>query len=246
MEREPEGVGVLYIAPLKALLNNQEERLGTYAEMVGLRRFVWHGDVADNDKAKFKKEPTELLLTTPESMEVMLVSSRFPVGRIFKDLRLVVVDEVHAMAGTDRGAHLASVLEGLAMLTTNDVQRVGLSETVGNPEYLMGWLTGSSGRDGVVVNPPRGPMKRETHVDLFDTRIDLAGEASLLAAGRKSLFFCQSRSMTEGVAERMRGRGTEVFVHHSSVSLEQRSAAEERFHGGSNTCIVCTSTLEPE
>ena len=56
MEREPEGVGVLYIAPLKALLNNQEERLGTYAEMVGLRRFVWHGDVADNDKAK--KEPT--------------------------------------------------------------------------------------------------------------------------------------------------------------------------------------------
>src|SRR5664279_5592945 len=79
MVDEPEGVGVIYIAPIKALLNNQEDRLGTYADMVGLRRFVWHGDVADGDRAKFKKEPAQILMTTTESLEVMLVSPRFPV-----------------------------------------------------------------------------------------------------------------------------------------------------------------------
>ena len=88
MASEPDGVGVIYIAPIKALLNNQEDRLGTYAEMVGLRRFVWHGDVAEHERKKFKDEPTEILMTTPESLEVMLVSPRFPVARVFKDLRM--------------------------------------------------------------------------------------------------------------------------------------------------------------
>lgn len=244
IENEPEGVGVIYIAPIKALLNNQEDRLGTYAEMVGLRRFVWHGDVPENERVKFKKEPAQILMTTPESLEVMLVSPKFPVARVFKDLRMIVIDEVHAMAGTDRGAHLLSVLERLATFTTNDVQRVGLSATVGNPEYILSWLKGTSKRDGVVVNPPKLPAKRDLHVGLFESLLGLADEASARAIGKKSLFFCQSRALTESVAERMRGRGTDVFVHHSSVSLEERRAAEERFHGGTNACIVCTSTLE--
>ena len=88
VEHEPDGVGVIYIAPIKALLNNQEDRLGTYAEMVGLRRFVWHGDVGDSAKRRFVKEPAEILMTTPESLEVMLVSSESPVARLFKDLRI--------------------------------------------------------------------------------------------------------------------------------------------------------------
>jgi len=244
MVDEPEGVGVIYIAPIKALLNNQEDRLGTYAEMVGLRRFVWHGDVADGDRAKFKKEPAQILMTTPESLEVMLVSPRFPVARVFKDLRMVVIDEIHAMAGTDRGAHLMSVVERLSTSTTNDVQRIGLSATVGNPEYILSWMQGTSAREGAVVNPPREPARRDLHVGLFPTILELSTEAAARAAGKKSLFFCQSRALTETVAERMRGRGTDVFVHHSSVSLEERRAAEDRFHGGTNACIVCTSTLE--
>jgi ATP-dependent Lhr-like helicase len=244
MADEPEGVGVIYIAPIKALLNNQEERLGTYAEMVGLRRFVWHGDVTDGEKSKFKKEPAQILMTTPESLEVMLVSPRFPVARVFKDLRMIVIDEVHAMAGTDRGAHLMSVLTRLYTFTSNDVQRVGLSATVGNPEYILSWLQGTSAREGAVVNPPKEPTRRDLHVGLFPTILELSGEAAARAAGKKSLFFCQSRALTETVAERMRGRGTDVFVHHSSVSLEERRAAEARFHGGTNACIVCTSTLE--
>lgn len=241
---QPEGVGVIYIAPIKALLNNQEDRLGTYAEMVGLRRFVWHGDVGDRVKRKFVADPAEILMTTPESLEVMLVSSRSPVKTIFKDLRLIVIDEVHALAGTDRGAHLMSVIERIAPASKNDVQRVGLSATVGNPKQILEWLRGSSQREGVVVDPPKNPAKRDLHIGLYESIAALASEAATRAAGKKSLFFCQSRSSTETVAERMRGRDIDVFVHHSSVALEERRAAEERFAHGTNACIVCTSTLE--
>ncbi|HSP79810.1 MAG TPA: DEAD/DEAH box helicase [Myxococcaceae bacterium] len=244
VERAPEGVGALYVAPIKALLNNQEERLGTYAEMVGLRRFVWHGDVTDGAKRAFLREPAELLMTTPESLEVMLLSTRSPAARLFRDLRVVVVDEVHALAGTDRGAHLLSVVERLARFTENDVQRVGLSATVGNPERILEWLGGSSRREGVVVRPPKVPARRELLVSLHPSLPELARDAARRASGRKSLFFCQSRALTESVAERMRGMGTEVFVHHSSVSVEERREAEARFHHGTNACIVATSTLE--
>jgi ATP-dependent helicase Lhr and Lhr-like helicase len=244
IERAPEAVGVIYIAPIKALLNNQAERFGTYAEMVGLRRFVWHGDVADHEKRAFVREPAEILMTTPESLEVMLVSPRSPVPRLFPDLRMVIIDEVHAMAGTDRGAHLMSVIERLAPISRHDVQRVGLSATVGNPAEIVAWLGGGSRRDGVVVNPPRVPARRELHIGLHEGVTALAQEATARAAGKKSLFFCQSRALTESVADGMRGRGIDVFVHHSSVSLEERRAAEDRFHHGTSACIVCTSTLE--
>ena len=244
VEHEPDGVGVIYIAPIKALLNNQEDRLGAYAEMVGLRRFVWHGDVGDSAKRKFVKEPAEILMTTPESLEVMLVSSKSPVARLFKDLRMIVIDEVHALAGTDRGAHLMSVIERLAPASKNDIQRVGLSATVGNPDEILAWLKGSSKREGVVVDPPKNPAKRDLFIGLHDSIVSLSGEAATRAAGKKSLFFCQSRALTETVAERMRGRSIDVFVHHSSVSLEERKAAEDRFAHGTNACIVCTSTLE--
>ncbi len=244
VEHEPDGVGVLYVAPIKALLNNQDERLGTYTEMVGLRRFLWHGDISAAEKRQFLREPAALLMTTPESLEVMLVSPRTPVPKLFADLRIVIIDEIHALAGTDRGAHLMSVLERLAVHSRNDVQRIGLSATVGNPEYISEWLRGTSKRESVVVNPPKTPARRDLRVALFDSIGSVAQEAAVRAAGHKSLFFCQSRALTETVAERMRGRGTEVFVHHSSVSLEERRAAEESFHHGTDAAIVCTSTLE--
>lgn len=244
VERPTEAVGALYVAPIKALLNNQEERLGTYTEMVGLRRFVWHGDAKPGEKKRFVDDPTELLMLTPESMEVMLLSPRVPAQKLFRDLRYVVVDEVHAFAGTDRGAHLMSVLERIARFTEHDVQRIGLSATVGNPEQILVWLKGSSERDGVVIDPPKVKARRSLLVALSDGTASTADRAARMAEGKKSLFFCQSRSMTEAVAQGMHGRGIDLFVHHSSVAREDRHAAEERFHSGTNACIVCTSTLE--
>jgi ATP-dependent Lhr-like helicase len=241
---QPEGVGAIYIAPIKALLNNQADRLGTYTEMVGLRRFLWHGDI-DTSRAQFIKEPAELLMTTPESMEVMLASAKVPVPKLFSELRIVVIDEVHALAGTDRGAHLMSVLERIGDNSKHDVQRVGLSATVGNPDAILHWLRGTSKREGIVVDPPKVPQVRQiaVHLDPEDDGA-LAKRAADAALGRKSLFFCGSRRLTESVADRLRGRGTDVFVHHSSVSLAERKLAEERFQGTGSAMIACTSTLE--
>lgn len=244
IEQPPLGVGAIYIAPIKALLNNQADRLGLYTEMVGLGRFVWHGDTTDNLRRQFLKEPTELLMTTPESLEVMLVSTRVDEYKLFSDLRMIIVDEVHALAGTDRGAHLMSVMERLARITKHDVQRVGLSATVGNPADILAWLKGTSQRAGRVVDPPKQPTRRQLLVVHRPDLALLARDAARMAKGQKSLFFCQSRATTEAVAEYVRRAGTTVFVHHSAVAREERALAEERFHHGSDACIVCTSTLE--
>ena len=244
MTEPPNGVGALYVAPIKALLNNQEIRLGDYTEMVGLRRFVWHGDALQSKKDAFLRDPAELLMTTPESLEVMLMSPRVPVQQLFKDLRYAVIDEIHAFAGTDRGAHLMSVLERLAVLSQHDVQRIGLSATVGNSERIAHWLNGTSKRESVVVDPPKPKPQRVIKIYLREDESDFAREAVREGRGKKSLFFCQSRALTEAVADQMRQDDIEVFVHHGSVAKEERYAAERRFAEGTNACIVATSTLE--
>ena len=240
----PEGLAALYIAPIKALLNNQAERLGLYTEMLGLSRFVWHGDTTSGQRKRFLRAPANVLMTTPESLEVMLVSRTVAADELFADLRAVVIDEIHALAGTDRGAHLLSVLERIARLSRHDVQRVGLSATVGNPEEISHWIQGTSKRASVVVDPPRAPARRELLVLAPESLGHMAMAASAMARGKKSLMFCQSRAVTEEVAGRMAARGTRVFVHHSAVSKEKRAEAEEQYHRGGDACIVCTSTLE--
>lgn len=244
VESEPVGLGAIYVAPIKALLNNQAQRLGMYTEMVGLRRFLWHGDVTPAQKSRFLKEPATLLMTTPESLEVMLLSSKVPHQKLFEDLRFVVIDEVHAIAGTDRGAHLMSVLERTNKFNKNDLQRIGLSATVGNPEEILYWLKGSSQREGAVIDPPKPPTAKDIKILYTPSVPETAQAAGKLGRGKKSLFFCQSRSLTEDVAAKLRGYDFDVFVHHSSVSLEERQAAESRFHSGGNAVIACTSTLE--
>ncbi len=203
--------------------------------MVGLRRFVWHGDI---------KEPAHILMTTPESLEVMLLSSQVPHNKLFADLRVVIVDEIHALAGSDRGTHLISVFERLFRCTNNDVQRIGLSATVGNPQDILQWLQGTSQREGCVINPPHVSSKKDLRIYYQETTREITKQATQIAQGQKSLFFCQSRSLAEKIAEQMQDQDIDVFVHHSSISAEERTTAEERFHRGSNTSIICTSTLE--
>ncbi len=242
--KEPKGVGIVYIAPIKALLNNQADRLGMYTEMLGLSRFLWHGDVKPAAKKAFRQQPATLLMTTPESLEVMLMSASVAHTEIFADLRAIVIDEVHALAGSDRGAHLMSVLERVIAVSTNDVQRVGLSATVGNPDAILGWLQGTSQRPQAKIDPPPNPTPREIRILMHESKFEIADRASMLAQQKKSLLFCQSRALSEEIADRMQDRGIDVFIHHSSVAVEERALAEERFAHGQNNCIVCTSTLE--
>jgi len=237
-------VSVLYVCPIRALLNNQEERLQSYARMVGLEVFKWHGDVSDSRKQRFREAPAHILMTTPESLEVMMISARTDARAIFEGLSAVVIDEVHAFAADDRGAHLASLMERLVSMCGRDVQRIGLSATVGNPQVIGEWLQGSSGRPFRLVDPPRPKAERGLRLDLCADISEAAVGIGQLARGKKSLVFVESRSKAEKVAHALGGTGVEVFIHHSSVSRADRTLAEDQFARGQNTAIVCTSTME--
>ena len=139
---EPAG----FVGMIKALLNNLESRLRAYGALVGRRVDLWHGDVGASRRRAIMRERPDLLLTTPESMEVMLVSRRSEPSALFRDLQAVVVDELHAFAGDDRGWHLLAVLERVQRLTGREIQRLGLSATIGNPEALLEWLAPAADR----------------------------------------------------------------------------------------------------
>ena len=237
-------VAALYVCPIRALLNNQEARLEGYARTIGLEVFKWHGDVADSRKQRFRKTPAHILMTTPESLEVMLISERTDARALFEGLSVVIIDEVHAFAADDRGAHLASLLERLVALCGRDIQRIGLSATVGNPHVIGEWLQGSSARPFRLVDPPRPKAERQLRIDLCADIGEAAAGIAGLARGKKSLVFVESRSKAERVAHALGGTGVEVFIHHSSVSRADRTLAEEQFAKGQNTAIVCTSTME--
>jgi ATP-dependent helicase Lhr and Lhr-like helicase len=245
-----EGLRALYISPTRALINNQQERLSRYTEMVGLGAFKWHGDVTPAQKQRFLREPAELLLTTPESLEVMLVSQRVPTARLFRNLRFVVVDEIHALAASDRGSHLLSVLERLRPYCGGiDFQRIGLSATVGNPEHILNWLQGSSANPSRLVDPPKEVREKRIKVQLATEAGEIVAGVQTAATGRKSLLFCESRSLAEKLSGTLRRSGgavfaDTVFAHHSSLSREEREHAEEEFTRGREACIVCTSTME--
>src|SRR6185437_14399866 len=149
------GLSVLYLCPLKALLNNLLPRLEVYGGWSGRRVALWHGDTPASRRKSILTDPPDLLLTTPESLESMLVSANVDHHLLFRDLRAVIVDEVHAFGAGDRGWHLLAVLERLSRVAGRPLQRIGLSATVGNPEGLLTWLQGSAAgqREGVVVAP---------------------------------------------------------------------------------------------
>ncbi len=237
-------LSLLYVAPIKALLNDQEHRLSRYAALLGRRAAVWHGDVGPGQRRAFLAEPSDLLLTTPESLEVMLMSPSVPARRLFATLRAVVVDEAHAFAGDDRGVHLAAVLERLARISGHDLQRIALSATVGNPEAVLGWLAGGSRREGEVICAPAAEAAPEVALDFVANHANAARVVMELHPGSKRLVFVDSRRGVEQVGSALRQAGLETFVTHSSLALDERRGAERAFAEGRNCAIVATSALE--
>ena len=139
-EEEWSGLSTLYISPLRALANDIEMRLGELFGLLGRSVAAWHGDVGQSRRKEILREPPDLLVTTPESLEVMLVSTKVDHRRFFSELQTVVVDEIHSFGSDDRGWHLLSVLSRIERLRGTRLQRVGLSATVGNPSELLEWL----------------------------------------------------------------------------------------------------------
>ncbi len=240
-----QGLSVLYICPIKALLNNLEFRLSYYGNLLGRSVALWHGDISPSRKAKIVAEPTDILLTTPESLEVMLVSKRTDHQRLFANLRCVVIDEVHAFAGDDRGWHLMYLLERLSHIAGRELQRLGLSATVGNPDELCDWLAAGCTSPRDVINPPAEPgIHPEVELDWVGNLRNAALVISRLHRGEKRLVFCDSRARVEELAMDLRSMGVNTYVSHSCLSLQERSAAEGAFSQGENCVIVATSTLE--
>ena len=263
-----QGLSVIYVCPLKALLNNLLPRLETYTAWLGRRVALWHGDTTAGRRKAILTSPPDVLLTTPESLESMLVSTHVDHRRLFTDLRAIVVDEVHAFGGDDRGWHLLAVLERLSRIRGQAIQRVGLSATVGNPAELLHWLQGSSAgvRTGVVVAPGTENVasadgqdrSRESSTASIaqsaegaDIELDYVGStanaAKVIAAlyrGEKRLVFCDSKQLVEELGAQLRELGVTTYLIHASLSLDERHRAERAFAEGRDCVIVSTSALE--
>jgi len=240
-----ERLSVLYVSPIRALLNNQVGRLRRYFELVGRRAACWHGDTGQGDRRRILADPPDCLLTTPESLEAMLVSAKTDQERLFGDVKCVVIDELHAFAGDDRGWHLLSVLARIQLLAGRDLQRIGLSATVGNPAEMLAWLSAGSDRDRQVISPPPGErLAPEVQLDFVGSLDNAAKIIALLHPGEKRLVFCDSRARVEELTLLLRERGVETFVSHSSLGLDERRAAENAFSQRQNCVIVATSSLE--
>ncbi|GAA2246298.1 ATP-dependent helicase [Streptomyces ruber] len=254
-EQRWSGTSVLYLCPLKALLNNLVTRIDGYAQWLGRRAALWHGDIRQSQRRRIRTDPPDILLTTPESLESMLIGVKTDHGRLLGSVRAVVVDEVHAFAGDDRGWHLLAVLERLQRIAGRPLQRIGLSATVGNPRQLLTWLQGSGAgvRPGQVIAPehtpaasgkPGGPPPGEVELDYVGSLDNAAKVIAALHRGEKRLVFCESRRQVEELGAALRAREVSVFLSHASLSAEERARSEQAFAEARDCVIVSTSTLE--
>jgi ATP-dependent helicase Lhr and Lhr-like helicase len=252
------GLSVLYLCPLKALLNNLLPRLELYGGWAGRRVALWHGDTPASRRKSILADPPDLLLTTPESLEAMLVSANVDHSRLFAGMQAVIVDEVHAFGSSDRGWHLLAVLERLRGIVGHRLQRIGLSATVGNPGDLLGWLQGSSAEtsEGVVVGPSTEPFglpgfdleraapETDLQLDYVGSTTNAAKVIAELYRGEKRLVFADSKRLVEMLGAELRARGVTTHLVHASLSLDERRRAEEAFAVGRDCVIVSTSALE--
>lgn len=245
MDREdPPPTSVLYIAPIRALLNNQEARLEALAGMLGRRAMKWHGDVGAAARKRFVRNPADILAITPESIEAMLMSARTPGRELLRFVKAVVVDEVHSFAADDRGSHLVALLERIARISEHDIQRIGLSATVGDPTEICRWLSGSSERPQRVVQPEAVRTQPELHLDFVATIENAALMIDRLYPRSKRLVFVDSRRRVEALGDQLKARAANVYVTHSSLAASERHAAERAFEEGEDCVIVATSALE--
>src|SRR5919199_1214381 len=160
-------VGVLYIGPIKALINDQFERLNDLLKEADIPVWAWHGDVSQSRKQKLLKNPKGVLQITPESLESLLINKNIELIRLFGDLRFVIIDEIHAFMGSERGCQILCQLARLSRFMETPARRIGLSATLGDYSLAEDWL--KSGTDKAVITPeiPSGQRKVQLAVEHF-------------------------------------------------------------------------------
>jgi ATP-dependent Lhr-like helicase len=235
------GVTCLYISPLKALINDQEERFRTFCVPTSLSVMKWHGDVAKGDRFWKDGEPPHFLMITPESLEVLLQEKKLSPD--LWQVRTIIIDELHAFVESERGVHLKVLLDRMDRITKRQVQRIGLSATAGNPGEVLAWLTDNRHK-AELVTVSSSPKEKQFLFIVEAEEKDRINALVRIVEGKKALVFVNSRSGAEKLMNASAGRIRNLHIHHSSLSLATKKASEEAFSSHDGACIICTSTLE--
>lgn len=233
---------VIYVAPLKALINDMHNRIEKWGNHFHLTATKWHGDVESNVKNQYIKNPTDFLSITPESLEVILMNKSLKNKiRIFQNVKYIIIDEIHYFADSDRGTQLNSIINRISKYTKNDIQKIGLSATVGNPEVIAEWIDHKNPAE--IIKDESGRVFQYKVRSLFGEEL-----VSYLKKyhDKKILVFCRSRKDTEIFYSLFRENLNikNIFIHHSSLSKEDREESERKFKELDYGFMFSTSTLE--
>ena len=248
------GVQVIYVSPLKALINDQFNRVEDLCKYLDLTVTKWHGDAKQSGKQRLLKYPSGIVLITPESLEAMFANKPYNVKHLFSNLKFIVVDEIHSFIGRDRGTHLKSLISRLREVNPARFRIIGLSATIGDYEEAKKF-TGDA--DGTKVLIDRTAKEIDLSFRFFQENgselpLDLLKDLYRETRDNKVLVFPNSRGRTEEVAVKLKKISDQVgghpnyFSHHSSVDKEVREYVEffAKTTRRENFTIACTSTLE--
>ncbi|MDN3351453.1 DEAD/DEAH box helicase [Actinomadura sp. DC4] len=251
------GIQAVYIGPLKALINDQQGRLDSLCELLGIPVHPWHGDVAAAAKQRVLKRPGGILLITPESLEALFVVRATKIFGLFGALRHVVVDELHSFIGTERGAQLQSLLHRLELAVRRRVPRIGLSATLGDLADAAEFLRPGGGARVRLIAPPgdaqelRLQLRGHVHSARSDADAEITAHLFAHLRGTDNLVFANSRSRVEQFTDRLTRRAertrvpNEFVPHHGNLSKDLREHVEARLRDRSlPVTAICTSTLE--
>ncbi|MBE6556842.1 MAG: DEAD/DEAH box helicase [Ruminococcaceae bacterium] len=265
-EQPMTGVSVLYIAPLKSLINDQFGRMDELLEQSGISVTRWHGDVAASHKNKLLKNPSGILQITPESLEAMLMHRSHDIPRIFSSLRYVVIDEIHTMMSSDRGNQILCQLLRVSRLIGHEPRRIGLSATVGRIDLASAWLGAGSTLpvDAPVIEGENLRWRLGMEHFFYYGKASEEGvnqEKPAIDAGyeyvydcvknTKALVFSNSREETEYVCATLRqiaknrGERDNFLIHHGNLSASLREEAETKMKNDELCAVTCaTVTME--
>ncbi|UPM43958.1 DEAD/DEAH box helicase [Halocatena salina] len=249
------GISALYVTPLRALNRDMQDRLEWWGGQLDLEIDVRHGDTTQYQRTKQADDPPDVLVTTPETLQAMLTGSKL--RRALSDIEHVVVDEVHELAGSKRGAQLTLALERLRALA-GSFQRIGLSATVGDPDTVGRFLTGNRACETVTINAgsaldvrvrtPEITAEDEQLAGQLLTEADIASHVrvmrEIIDEHESTLLFVNTRQTAEALGSRFKAVGASVGVHHGSLSKTARIDVEDRFKDGELDALLCTSSME--
>ncbi|WP_078592941.1 DEAD/DEAH box helicase [Evansella clarkii] len=252
-----EKLKVIYISPLKALINNQFDRIIQLCESNDIPIHRWHGDVSQSKKSKFVKQPAGILQITPESIESLFINRTEQLKHIFKNVDFIVIDEIHSFIDSERGVHLRSLLSRLGGYTSKRPRIIGLSATIDNFGKVKEWVNFNNPEEVVIVQSRGYDKKLHYSLMYFETGedrkkpIELFRDIRELTRAHKAIIFCNSRGEVEELTyylNRLSERekmGECYFAHHSSIDKAEREYVEKSM-AESNTpkSVIATSSLE--